>query len=135
MVAVPAETPVTTPPLTEATLILLLVQVPPEGVDAKVVFNPEHTDVVPLIVVGKELTVATTDVEQPVTGSVYVIVELPATPPESKPVVAPIAAVVMLLELQVPPPKSVNVVDWPLHTTGVPKIADGSGLTVIVAVV
>jgi len=45
-------------------------------------------------------------------------------------VLSPTGAVVVLLVLHVPPPKSLSVVVSPLHTDAVPIIADGNGLIV-----
>lgn len=49
------------------------------------------------------------------------------------PVVAPIAAMVALLEAHVPPPavELVNVVAPPTHTDELPEMPEGAGLTVI----
>jgi hypothetical protein len=51
MVAVPAETPVTTPPLvvTVATAVLLLVQTPPDVALLRVVDELTHTESVPVM--------------------------------------------------------------------------------------
>ena len=68
MVDVPATEPVTTPDVDKAivALPLLLVQVPPAGVEFNVVVKPTHTFVVPVIVVGFELTVTGVVIMQPV---------------------------------------------------------------------
>ena len=47
-------------------LPLLLLQVPPAGVEFSVVVKPTHTFVVPVIVVGFELTVTGVVIKQPV---------------------------------------------------------------------
>jgi hypothetical protein len=60
MVAEPAETPDTTPEaLTVATAVLLDDQVPPAVASLKVVVEPTHTEVVPVIpaTTGRALTV------------------------------------------------------------------------------
>ncbi len=49
MTAVPAVTPVTTPPTTVAMPVLPLVQVPPAVASANVVVEPTHTVAVPVI--------------------------------------------------------------------------------------
>jgi hypothetical protein len=57
---------------------------------------------------------------------------VPADTPETIPVDEPIVATVVLLLLHVPLPiPSVRVVVWPTQTRVVPKIAVGSGVTVI----
>jgi hypothetical protein len=70
MVALPADTPVTTPPLvTVATAVLLLVQLPPVVASARVVVEPVHTVDAPVMVAtpGVAFTVIgwVTVVEQP----------------------------------------------------------------------
>ena len=59
MVGVPAATPVTTPvdAPTVAWLVLLLLQLPPEGVLFNVVVAPTQTLAVPVIAIGCALTV------------------------------------------------------------------------------
>ena len=64
---VPTSNPVTTPlPDPMDTLALLLVHVPPAGVEFNVLVNPAQTANVPVIPVGKGLTVTTTVVIHPV---------------------------------------------------------------------
>jgi hypothetical protein len=60
MVVVPPAIPVTTPvpELMVAVVVLELLQVPPPGVEPSVVVDPWHTDAVPVMPVGTELTVA-----------------------------------------------------------------------------
>ena len=63
--------PVTTPvPATTVALPLLLVHVPPAGVELSVVVNPIHTLFVPVIAVGLAFTVTGTVMIQPVDGIV-----------------------------------------------------------------
>jgi hypothetical protein len=63
-----------------------------------------------------------------------VIVVVPAIAPETTPVL-PTVAVVVELELQVPPAlTSVNGVEEPAQTVIVPVIADGNGFTVSVTI-
>jgi hypothetical protein len=60
MIDVPAETPVTTPLIllaSVATLVLLLLQVPPETPFVSVVFNPTQTDRGPPMIPGFGTTV------------------------------------------------------------------------------
>jgi hypothetical protein len=61
IVAVPEAMPVTTPvPVpTVAILVLLLVHIPPDIEELKVVVAPSHTVVVPLIAPGVAITVTT----------------------------------------------------------------------------
>ena len=68
--------------------------------------------------------------------SVYVTTAVPATPPVTTPVDDPIAAIVVLLLLQVPVVvASVNVVVRPEHTDNVPEIPAGEALMVTTEVV
>lgn len=70
MVAVPADTPVAIPDVpTVATPVLLLLQVPPDGVDPSESVLPTHTGTLPVIAVGKALMVPIAVAVQPV-GSV-----------------------------------------------------------------
>lgn len=57
MVAVPDDTPVTTPPVTVAMLVLLLLHVPLPADELSVVVDPAHTVPVPLSVDELPLTV------------------------------------------------------------------------------
>ena len=68
VVVTATEPPVTVPfvPLTAATPALLLLHVPPAGVEFNIVLDPEHTLKVPVIVVGLALTVTGVLVKQPV---------------------------------------------------------------------
>ena len=68
MVADPAVKPVTTPVpgFATATDMSLLLQVPPAVPSAKVVVDPEHTVVSPVMAAGSKLTVTSTVVMQPV---------------------------------------------------------------------
>ena len=120
---------------TDPTAGLLLLHVPPEDVVFSEVVKPTHTFIVPVIEAGNGLTVAITTAKQPV-GNVYDMVGLPAAPPLTIPDTIPTVACTVLLLLQLPPPVvSDKVVVEPTHTTGVPLIAAGTGLTVTVAVV
>ena len=132
MVVVPAVTPVTTPEpeTTVATEVLLLVHVPDGVASLSVVVNPEHTAKVPVIFAGNGLTVITLVLIQPV-GNVYVIVDVPATRPLTRPVPELTVAAVVLLLLHVPKGvASLNDVVRPAHTVADPVIATGNGLTV-----
>ena len=133
IVDVPATEPVITPdegrPI--VALPLLLVQVPPAGVEFNVVVRPTHTFIVPVSVVGFELTVTVVVAIQPPL-SVYVIVEVPAVLPVTMPV-EPTPALPLLL-LQVPPPPSVRAVVRPIHTVSVPVMVAGDVFTVTTTV-
>ena len=134
MAAVPAATPVTTPELlTVAIDELLLPHVPPVVVSAKVAVAPAQT-VAPLIDVGNGLTVTIwVTVPQEV---IYEITEVPELTPVTTPLVLLTVAIPVSPELHVPPvTASLNPVVEPTHTLPVPVIADGTGLTITLAVV
>ena len=137
IVAVPAKTPVTKPlpEPTVATVVVPLLHVPPVVASLKLVVKPAQTFKVPVIAEGNGLTVKIAVVIQPV-GKVYVIVALPLATPVITPVPEPAVAIVISLLLQLPPTvTSLNVVVKPEQTLSVPDIDDGSGLTVIIAVI
>ena len=70
MVAVPADEPVTTPVVdTGATKVLLLLHTPPVAEVVSVVVKPTHRPVLPDMVAGAGLTVATVVIWQPL-GSI-----------------------------------------------------------------
>ena len=132
IVDVPATEPVTTPDVDNAivALPLLLVQVPPAGVEFNVVVKPIHTFGVPVIIVGLSFTVTTVVMMQPV-PNVYVITDVPATEPVITPEVDKAMVALPLLLLQVPPAGvEFNVVVKPTHTFVVPVIVVGFELTV-----
>ena len=130
IVDVPAIAPVTTPVTGFIVAFpLLLLHTPPAGVVFNVVVKPTHTFVVPVIVVGCELTVTTVVLIQPV-FSVYVIIAVPASAPESTPLDDPMVALALLL-LHVPPAGvEFNVDVAPVHMFVVPVIVVGLALTV-----
>ena len=66
MVAVPAATPVTVPPLTLATPALLVLHVPPLVASLNEVVRPAHTDMVPVIAAGTGFTSTMVVAIQPV---------------------------------------------------------------------
>jgi hypothetical protein len=97
--------------------------------------KPIHVRGNPEIEAGSGFTVTTIVVRQPV-GSVNVIRAVPAETPVTTPVTASIAATAGLALLHVPGPPGdelLSVVVDPTHTTGVPSIGSGLGLTVKVA--
>lgn len=142
MIAVPADTPATTPAvLIEAIAVLLLLQVPPETPLVSAVVAPAQTVVVPLIVpadgVVDTLTVVVALAEPHALVTVYDIVTEPTATPVTTPVLL-IVAIEGLLLLQVPPVTAlINVLDEPGHTVVEPVMvpADGVVITVTVAVV
>ena len=132
-VAVPAETPVTTPVLvTVATAGLLLVQVPPL-VGESVVVAPTHILVVPVILTnGMALTVTgKVGAEiQPVTEFVNVNVADPAATPVTIPLLVTVAMAGLLLD-HTPPVVGDKVVLAPTQMLLPPVIlTTGSALTV-----
>jgi hypothetical protein len=134
MMVVPAEAPVTIPvvPIV-ATVVVPLLQVPPEVPSLKVVVAPEQIPVPPVMAAGAGLTVNPVVVRQ--IPNENVIVVLPTKSPFTTPVVEPIVATVVLLLVQLPPPMpSPSVVELPTHTLGAPVMAVGVGLTVTAAV-
>ena len=118
MTALPAPIPIVTPPLTIATLVLLLPHTPPLIALLNVVDEPTHSDVAPVIVpaTGNGLTVTicvSTAVPQPFVTE-YEIMTLPAATPLTTPPLT--VAVKSLLLVQVPPPVALlNVIDEPTH--------------------
>lgn len=126
---VPDRRPETTPaPVTDATALLLLLQVPPP-VLVNVMDELTHTVDNPDIAVGKGFTVVTIRDLQPV-ASVYVIEAVPGRIPDITPVLKPAVATVVLPLVHVPPPALVSVVAIPTHTCAVPDIAPGVTFTV-----
>src|SRR6202008_710714 len=141
MVAVPCDTPVTSPvPFTVATAVLLDDQLPPAVTLDKVVFDPAHTVVVPVIdaTVGTSFTVteAVLFVVPQVLVTEYVMVAVPAVIPATSPVPFTVATAV-LLDDQLPPAVTLDkVVFDPAHTVVVPVIdaTVGTSFTVTDAV-
>ena len=133
MLVVPADTPVTTPNASIVPAPVLLVQVPPAGVEFNEVVNPTQTLVVPVIAVGFALTVTNAVTRQPV-PSVYVTFAVPAVLPVNIPPPAFITLPVPAVVVQAPPAGvEFNVVERPTQTFSVPVIAVGFALTVTVA--
>src|SRR6201994_4239 len=135
MVAVPADTPPTVPPLTVATPVAVLLHVPPVATSTRVVADPTHTVVVPVMdpATGDGLIVTTcvdATLPQPFV-TVYDIVAVPADTPPTVPPLTVATPVAVLLHVP-PVATSASVVVEPAHTVAVPVIvpATGSGLTV-----
>ena len=134
MVALPAETPVTTPEAvpTPATAALLLLQTPPDVLWLKVVAEPTHTAAVPANAEGALLTVSVTDAAQPV-ASVYEISAFPVPAAVTTPTVET-AAMELLVLLHAPPGVVLlKAATDPTHIVAGPEMAAGSGLTVTTA--
>lgn len=133
MRAVPAATPFTTPPLvTVATDVLPELHVPPMMLLDKVVVAPVHTEVVPVMAAGDELTVTVVVTLQPV-DNLYVIADVPAVTPVTVPEEDPTVATVVVPDVHVPPVVvELKVVVAPVQMPVVPVMDDGSVITVIV---
>ena len=139
-VAIPAPTPVTTPPLvTVATDILLLTQVPPVVGD-KVVVLPAQIVLAPTILTtGNAVTVrAEVGAEtQPVAVFVKVKVAVPAETPVTTPVMETTVATagLLLVQVPVPPPAGDNMVVLPTQIVLAPAmLTTGVAFTVTGAV-
>ena len=111
-----------------ATPVLLLVHVPPLGVDANVVVCVPQNTPTPVIADGCGFTINGEEVIH-VDGAVYVILAVPADTLTTAPLDEPIVATAVLSLNHVPPvgvdPK-VELV--PLHTVSVPVIGVGAAL-------
>jgi len=119
ILAVPALMPVSRPvePIV-ATAVLLLIQVPPVGVETNVTLLPAQTVCGPEIS-GLGLTVNTTVAL--LVPTVYEIIHVPAVMPVTIPVEEPTVAIAVLVLLQTPPDVvSVNVRVEPIQTLAVP---------------
>ena len=103
MVAVPLDTPVTTPvdEPTRATVPSLVLHVPPGVASVSAVVAPTHTLVTPEIAAGSGCTVTVTLAVQP-NGSVYVMSSVPKNWPVTMPDEEPTVAL-PLLAVQIPP--------------------------------
>lgn len=137
MVLVPVATEPTTPvaaPMV-ATAVLLLAHVPPDGDDANVAVLPRQIPVVPVMVVGKGLTVTTCVLKQPVDASTWVTIAVPAERPLAVVVVAvpDTVTTAVLLLVHAPVPVEVSKVLLPAHTDRVPVISAGAARTVTTA--
>ena len=132
----PPDMPVTTPVVEPivAIAVALLLQVPPAVASNKGVVAPTHIVVVPLIALGPGLTVTMIVAEQ--VPKVYDIIAVPNDTPVTIPVAGSIDATVGSLLPQIPPADvSLRVVVKPMHSTVLPVIGPGTGLTAIVKVV
>ena len=117
MFVVPAPTAVTTPvpAITVATPVLVLLQLPPEPVVVYVVVPPIQRGVVPLttpaLTFGLTVTDCCLDVVPPQPPvMVYIILQLPADTPVTKPEEFTVAIpVLLLLHAPVPPPRTTEL--------------------------
>ncbi len=138
IVTPPLLTPVTTPVVvfTLPTEGLLDDHVPPEEALAKEVEDPTHTVLLPVIDAGTTLTVICFTDAHPVAVRAYVIVEVPADPPETIPVEEPILAIDGNELLHVPPLVVFEYVTFaPTHKALGPEIDAGVTFTVTTDVV
>ena len=125
--------PVTIPPVfvTCATVVLLLVHVPPVAVLLSVVLAPWHRVVVPVIEI-TFVTVTVVVVTQPA-DEVNVIGDVPVAIPDTTPPDSVIVATVVLPLVHVPlPDRLFSVVVPPVHTVVMPVIASGLTDTLVV---
>ena len=132
---VPATKPLTDPVVapTDAIDALLLDHTPPALASDNNVVAVMQTAGVPVIGASDELTVTTTEREQP-DGIVYTIVVVPAARAVTSPDEEPTVAIEVLVLDHVPPPEaSANKVVKPMQADGVPVIGD-IALTVITPV-
>ena len=129
-------TPPPGPGVIVATVVILLLHVPPGVASLNVVFAPTQIVVAPTIGAGSGFTTNDVVVIHPV-PNVYVITVVPPglAPPVTNPVLVPIVATAVRLLLHVPPGvPSLKVVVSPAHIVVLPDIAAGKGLTVTVTV-
>lgn len=132
----PAATPFITPVLLTAvaTMVVLLLQVPPGVVLLSVVAEPAQTTGAPPIDAGMAFTVIVLYASQPELA-VYVIVITPAVMPVSWPETPVIDPMATLLELHAPPDAAlVSVTVEPSQTAPGPPIAGGLAFTVTIRV-
>jgi hypothetical protein len=137
-VVTPTDIAVTTPdeePMV-ATLVLLLLHVPPAGELVKVKVPNTHTEQVEepatqIIGVGVEITFNVTDFVQPL-GAVYVITEVPGVMPVTNPVNATTVATLRLELVQLPPAGVPTSGVVALTQTVVVPVMVGNALTVTV---
>ena len=130
MAVVPALRPVTTPPpFTVPVAGVLLLHVPPGGVDDNVVVEFSHTVVPPVITPGRLFTVTVSVSKQPFAVT-YEMVVVPAAIPVTTPVASMVPAAVLLLVHVPPAVVFASAVVWPIQTVGVPVMIAGDAITV-----
>jgi hypothetical protein len=117
-----------------ATVVGLIVHVPPELASARVAQKPAHTLIEPVITAGSGVTVTIIVLLQPLPKDV-VMIAVPAVTPVTTPVNEPTVATAVLLLLQLPPGEDeVRVVVSPTHTLAAPLIVPGPAFTVTTVV-
>ncbi len=122
------------PKNTLATIVSLLVHVPPGVTCERVVVSPTQMLKSPVGGGGTGSTVAIVTVKQPVL-ILYVIMVVPSDTPQSRPVVEFTVAIVGSKLLQVPPPVVfTSGVQKPIQVLAKPPIGAGNGFTVTMAV-
>jgi hypothetical protein len=134
----PSYTPQVTPvEPTVATDDVLLLHVPPDVASERLIQDPIHTAVPPLMAAGLANTVTVLTARQALPVLMrYVILVVPAVKPYTMPVVDPTVATVVAELLHVPPAvPSLKVMVEPAHIEEAPLMAVGDGITVSVAVV
>lgn len=137
MLTTPPDPPATKLPDTipmGASVMLVLVHVPPAGVAVSVAGLPTHTEEGPPMVEGVALTVTTRVVAQPLRFDRKVITDVPAAIPVTIPEVPTMALAPSLLQTPPPVVLLVSVVVAPSHTEATPPMALGGLLTVMVTV-
>jgi hypothetical protein len=138
MTVLPSDTPQVTPvELTVATDGVPLLHVPPAVASVRLIHEPIHTAVPPLMAAGLAYTVTVLIARQALPVLiVYVILEVPAATPYTVPLPEATVATAVLELLHEPPAvPSVNETVEPAHIDELPLMAVGDGITVSVAVV
>jgi hypothetical protein len=124
-----------TKPVAELTVAIEVepqLHVPPVVAQLISVVKPTQTLAVPVIASGLGLTVTILVVEHPV-GNIYETTAVPLATPVTTPVAEPTTAILVLLQLQVPPVVAqARLVLNPVQTFNVPVIVAGSGFTLTV---
>ena len=120
-----------------ATVVLLEVHVPPEGVAVKGHMEPTHLVVGGPVIVAPAVTVTTFDAKHPPVN-VYLIVSMPGEAPNTSPLVPTVSTVAIdgcVLDHVPPVVGSVKVINDPTHTVAgvVGNIAGAPGVTFTVS--
>ena len=118
-----------------ATVVLLLVQVPPGAASLSPVTDPIQILVFPAIGPGAPVTATVAVEKQPVVNTLYVIMAMPTDTPVTTPEGDIVATVVVLL-LQIPPPvEQLNAEVVAMHNPVAPVMAAGDVFTVTAVVI
>ena len=129
----PAVIPVVKP--TVATLVALLLHVPPVVPSVSVIVEPEQTAVIPEMGKGEAFMVTAMLLVHPARAE-YVIVSAPGVTPVIVPAPGKTVAIPVLLLLHVPPVvASIKIVVAPVQAVVAPVITAGNELTVTIDVV